>query len=108
MSCRWYSTRKRTSEWFAFTYLYSNIFVPKWYASETQSFKNVIDGSAGIILKCLVTFIPWYAYIIRTVVITIVDVALETVVHIPEITFGNLPRHTLSIWLMSFQHELHL
>jgi hypothetical protein len=39
----------------------------------------LIDCS-GLILKCLVTFIPWYAYIIRTVVITIVDVTLETII----------------------------
>jgi hypothetical protein len=42
MSYRWYSTRKRTSEWFTFTYLYSDTFC-KWQAA--GSFKNVIDGS---------------------------------------------------------------
>jgi hypothetical protein len=35
--------------------------------------------AAGIKLKCLVNFIPWYAYIIRTVLITIVDVTLENI-----------------------------
>ena len=57
--------------------------------------------AAGIILKRLATFIPWYAYIIRTVVITLVDVTVETIpVSIAKLIYVD---KTIFITLSSLQ-----